>query len=293
MATELLAPQASRPRARIEPRPEFAGILRNEETFATGASDGVSERVNGWFDRLLLQSGLDLSPTVLLLLSVCAALAAGGAAFVIQEQPLSAALGALLGSAVPIVATVVLRARRQTRLLKQMPGLVDELARAARTGRSLEQCLDVVARDTPEPLGDELRRCTRKLKLGVRLDAALRELPLRTGLVGMHVLVTALVVHRQSGGDLVQVLERLSRTVRDRIAYLGRLRTATAANRATAVLMLVLPPLILAFYVFRDGDYLDKLLGTAWGRTTFFGAIGLQVVGSFFVARILRNSRRT
>ena len=78
----------------------------------------------------------------------------------------------------------------------------------------------------------------------------------------------------------------------DRLAFHGRLKAATAASRATAVLMLVLPPVVLAFYLFRDGDYLDKLTATFWGRATLGAAIALQILGTFFVRRILKNSQR-
>ena len=292
MTTELRIEPQRRTRRAIESRPEFADILRTEETFSTGESDDVGERVNGWFDRLMLQSGLEFSPTVLLLLTICSAMAVGGACFVAQEHPLAAAIGAGLGALLPIGGAMFARSRRQSTLLKQMPPMVDELARAARTGRSLEQCLQLVARDTPAPLGTELKSCARRLRLGTRLDVALRDLPERTGLTSANVLVMALCVHHQTGGDLVLVLERLARTIRDRLAFFGRLKVATAASRATAVLMLVLPPIVLGFYLFRDGDYLDKLTATFWGRATLIGAIVLQLIGTFFVRRILKNSQR-
>src|SRR5690606_1470899 len=127
-------------------------------------------------------------------------------------------------------------------ILDQLPPMIDELARAAKTGRSLENCLGQVAHDTPNPLGAELRDCTRKLALGLSIDDALKELPHRTGLVAASVLATALSIHRQTGGDLVRVLARLSQTLRTRIQFQGRLKAATAASRATAILMIALPP---------------------------------------------------
>ncbi|MEX0702850.1 MAG: type II secretion system F family protein [Planctomycetales bacterium] len=277
----------------IERRPEFARILRDEREYATGRSADVADRVNGWFDALMVQSGLEIAPAVLLFLCVVGALAAGGLAFVLQENLLTTGVAAAFGFVLPVLGAVFARARRQKKILAQMPGMVEELARAARTGRSIEQCLHLVAADTPAPLGTELSLCSRKLKLGLGFDVALQELPERTGIVSLNVLAMALSVHQQSGGDLVRVLERLSRTIRDRIHFLGRLKVATTASRATAVLMLVLPPLILAFFVFRDPDYLSRLLDSSWGRTTLLIAIGLQIVGSAWVLRILKTSQRT
>jgi tight adherence protein B len=118
-------------------------------------------------------------------------------------------------------------------------------------------------------------------------------LPRRTGLSSLNVLVMALTVHQEAGGDLVSVLERLARTIRDRLMFLGRLRVATTASRATAILMIMLPPGILAFFIFRDPDYMTNLLSSTWGQRTMILAVVLQIVGSTWVMRILKNSQHT
>lgn len=279
--------------APIKPQPGFAGILRTEETFARPDGQGLGQSINGWFDRLMVQSGLEISPGVLLMLCFLCSLALGGALFVWQENFLSTAFAALMGGCLPLAATVFARARRQNEILTQMPAMVGELARAARTGRSLEQCLQLVADDTPAPLGMELKRCSHRMQLGMGLPQALEELPPRTGVVSLNVLVTALVVHHQTGGNLVTVLERLQQTIRDRISFLGRLRTATSASRATAIMMLVLPPGILTFFSIRDPEYFNNLMQSNWGRWSTLLAVVLQIIGSLWVIRILQNSKRT
>jgi tight adherence protein B len=103
----------------------------------------------------------------------------------------------------------------------------------------------------------------------------------------------ALVVHATSGGDLISVLERLSRTIRARSLYLARLRASTAASRATAILMLVIPPLVLAFFMFRDPDYFSKLIAIKWGRIVTLLAAGLDLVGVVWVLRVIKNSQQT
>ncbi len=276
----------------INSRPDFAGILRDQETFKSGDA-GVSNDINGWFDRLMIQSGWRASPSAVLALCLLLSVALGGGVFVLQENPLTAALAFIIGSTIPVLIAILMRSRRQRELNRQLPGMIDELSRAARAGRSLEQCLQMVANDTPAPLGAELKLCTRRIELGLPVQSALAELPLRTGLVGVKVLTTALAVHRQTGGDLIQVLERLSRTIRDRQEFQGRLQAQTAASRATALLMIVLPPAILAFFVFRDPAYLPNLLDSPWGSRSLVLAIALMFVGILWVMRILRSSTKT
>ncbi|MCA9072301.1 MAG: type II secretion system F family protein [Planctomycetaceae bacterium] len=277
----------------IKPQPGFADIVRSDETYARPDGQGMGQQLNGWFDKLMLQSGLEISPGTLLMLCFLCSLTLGGALFVLQENLLSTAFAAIIGGILPVVATIIQRVRRQREILRQMPAMVGELARAARTGRSLEQCLQLVANDTPAPLGTELQRCAQRMQLGMSIPVALGELPERTGVVSINVLVTALVVHHQTGGNLVTVLERLQQTIRDRLTFLGRLRTATSASRATAIMMLVLPPGILAFFIFRDPEYFNTLMESTWGRWSTIVAVGLQIIGSIWVIRILQNSQRT
>jgi len=277
----------------IRSRPEFAGILRDDRTFASGDADDTAQRLNGWFDTLMVQSGLQIGPTVLLLLCLLGALTLGGAVFVVQENLLAMAVSAGMGCVLPIVVAIIARSRRQKNILEQLPEMIDELARAARTGRSLEHCLQLVADDTPHPLGGELQLASRRVQMGIGVGESVRDLPRRTGVVSLNVLVMALVVHGQTGGDLVSVLERLSRTIRDRIALWGRLRAATIASRATAVLMISIPPAVLMFFLFRDPEYFTKLMSSGWGRGMTISAIVLQIIGSAWVLRILKQSRRS
>ncbi|WP_437192585.1 type II secretion system F family protein [Planctomicrobium sp. SH527] len=276
----------------IKPHSEFAGILREDERFSVENDTSVGNQINGWFDRLMLQSGLEIAPGTMLILSVFTGLTFAGFVFVWQENFLTMAMMGFIGFLLPSVIAMLMRSRRQSLILRQMPPMIEELARAARTGRSLENCLGIVAYDTPNPLGAELRHCTRKLALGLKLDESLQELPKRTGLVATSVLATALSVHRQTGGDLVAVLSRLAMTLRDRIQFQGRLKAATAASRATAILMITLPPAIIAFFVFRDPNYLTELFDSTWGLRTTIIAFVLEVIGVVWVIRVLQTSQR-
>lgn len=278
----------------IESMPAFADILGDRETFAVSDEEGgVGDAMNRWFDRLMIQSGMETTPSMMLALCLFFGLAFGGAIFVVQENLLTAALLALVGSAAPIGTAMVVRFRRSRKMMEQLPAMIDELARAAKTGRSIEQCWELVAHDTAAPLGDELMDCARRMRMGEDLPSALRDLPLKTGLVTLNILVTALSVHQQTGGDLVSVLERLSETIRDRLLFLGRLRAATTGSRATAALMLFLPPAIITFFSLRDPDYLPRLMQSPWGQGVTIGAVVMEVIGSLWILKILGNSQRT
>jgi tight adherence protein B len=275
------------------PPADFSGILKDQETFGTGRGDDTSDRINSWFDTLMLQTGWNLAPSSVLMLSLLSAVALGGLVFVLQENFLTTAVAGLLGFLVPTVVAMIARSRRQTQMMQQIPAMLEELARAAKTGRSVEQCVQLVAHDTQNPLGHELQLAAGRLKMGLPLRDALRDLPHRTGLMTFNLLATTLTVQQQTGGDLVTVLTRLSQTVRDRLLFLGRLRASTAASRATATLMLILPPAVLTFFVLRDPDYLTNLLNSRWGWNATVLAVVLSLIGTVWVLRILKDSERT
>ena len=276
----------------IDRRPEYADILKDEERYGIENAEDVGSRINGWFDRLMIQSGINIAPSLMLALCAVCAIFVAAFMFVLQENLLTTALGGLLGAMLPIAWAAFARARRQKSIMEQMPGMVEELARASRTGRSLENCFLMVAEDTPHPLGHELQLCGRKLQMGLTMREALRDLPDRTGVRSLSVFTMALALHQETGGDLIHVLERLSRTVRDRMLFLGRLRAATAASRATALLMILLPVFVIGFFLFRDPNYLTNLLSSSWGSFSLILAIILQVIGSIWVIRILQSSSR-
>lgn len=200
----------------IEPRPEFANILKLEETYSTGESDRAAERINRRFDRLMRQSGVSMAPGVVLRLCILGAITLSGTAFLIWENFLLTAVAAELGALLPISALMLLRARRQSKLRKQMPPMIDAFARVARGGYSWPRCLEIVAADTPAPLGDEIRQAVRRWEMGLGVDGALGELPERTGLPSMGMLVATLNIHDRVGGDLENALENLAKRVRER-----------------------------------------------------------------------------
>lgn len=276
----------------LERRPEFAGLLRDDERFATGEGTGVSESVNSWFDQLLLQSGIQTSPTLWLAGCFVSTLACGGMAFVFSENMISTVFFAAIGMILPLGITVSLRNRRQAAIMSQLPGMADELARSARAGRNLEQSLMIVAGDTPSPLGDELKVSARRMEMGLDVGNAVRDLAERTGVSTLTMFSSALSLHQDTGGDLILVLERLATAVRDRLHFVARQQAATVASRWGAAMMVMIPFCVMMLYTVWYPDYLGRLVESTAGRTSLWLGIAGLLTGSFFVYRILARSAR-
>jgi tight adherence protein B len=196
-------------RLRIEPQPQFAKILRVEEAYASPDSATAAARINGRFDRLVIQSGTSAAASVVLRLCILGGVALGGTVFVVTENLLWTAIGLALGAFLPVYVLLVARARRVRKLDRQIPVLIDGLEHAARNGRGLAQCLEIVATETPAPLGDEIGRGVRRMRMGIGIEAAFADVPERTGSPQIATVVSALAEHDRTGCDLVDQLERL------------------------------------------------------------------------------------
>ncbi len=276
----------------LERLPEFAGLLREDTQFARGDSTGVGESVNGWFDELMIHSGIRTSPSLWLGLCVLSALAVGGTIFIVTERPFVTSMAAAIGLFIPIIHAMYSRTRRQKLIMDQLPGMSEELARCARSGRNLEHSFMLVAADTPAPLGDELRISARRIEMGIDVGRAVKDLAARTGVSTLTMFSSALAVHQDTGGDLISVLERLAMAVRDRLHFVSRQRAATIASRMGAIMMVIIPVLVMGFYLFRDPAYLNTLLNSYWGRLSLGLGVFLQVIGCLLVFRILKRSSR-
>ena len=286
----MIAP--NHPLPTLERRPEFAGLLRENQQFATGSGKGMSESVNGWFDRLMLQSGIETSPMLWLALCLLSALAFGGMAFVLLERAVPVAFFAFFGLLVPVGMAIGLRNRRQTAIMAQLPGMADELARSARAGRNLEQSLLLVAGDTPAPLGSELKMSARRMEMGMDVASSVRDLADRTGVSTLTMFSSALALNQDTGGDLIMVLERLATAVRDRLHFVARQRAATVSSRWGAAMMVIIPFIVMVIYTVWYPDYLARLTDSYAGRISLWLGIAGLLTGSFFVYRILARSAR-
>ncbi|MDA1165118.1 MAG: pilus assembly protein TadB, partial [Planctomycetota bacterium] len=133
----------------IESLPAFSNILRDQELFGTKDDEGLGNSINNWFDALMIQSGIGVGPSVMLFLCALSGSTLGALVFILQENPLSAILVTVLGFMAPVIVAMGMRQRRQKLMMALLPAMIDELARAAKTGRSIEQCWDMVANDSP------------------------------------------------------------------------------------------------------------------------------------------------
>jgi tight adherence protein B len=241
-----------------------------------------------WFERMVRETGLGMTATeAVLLLILCGAVLAGGM-FIWNEQPLTAAVGMMLGMAAATVYLIVRRMRHIKLLQEQLPTALDMLARGLRAGQSLDEALELVGQRSPQPLAKEFRFCAHQLAMGLSMPAVMRSLVDRVRLFDVRIFTTTLAVHRQTGGNVAKVLERLASVIRDRLNYRRQLRATTGAGRLSAILIAMIGPLLFVYLFWFHPQYLQAMLDSSLGRTLLMVAILLEVTGLVWTARLLK-----
>jgi tight adherence protein B len=249
---------------------------------------GPMGRFDHWLAELIRDSGAGWHPTSAVLLAIFCGVVAAGTLFLWQEEPLAAALGLGLGLVLPAAYLMHRRRTRIRQLQEQLPAALDMLARAVRAGQSLDQALLMVGQQTSEPLAAEFRRSARHLEMGLAMASVMRSLVNRVRLHDVRIFTTTLTVHRQTGGNIASVLERLAGVVRDRLSYRRQLRVATGASKASAILVAVVGPSVFLFFFFFRPDYIHTMLHSPLGQSLLIAAAILELVGLVWTARLLR-----
>jgi tight adherence protein B len=183
--------------------------------------------------------------TVGQLLALCAGLGLGlGALGTWLAGPVLGVPTALIGAATPLAGVHLRRRARQEQFLAQLPGAFELMARVLRSGHSVAQALQAVVESSEPPIAGDLADCQKQLNLGLRPEVSFQELARRSGLVEMRIFVMALLIQRQVGGNLSDVLERLAMLVRARLRLRDQVKALTAEGRLQGLTLLVLPFLI-------------------------------------------------
>ena len=189
-------------------------------------------------------------------------------------------------SIVPVVYIRMKRNQRMRKIEEMLPDAIDLFTRAMRAGHNIHSGLQVLADETPEPLGGEFKKLAEDLTLGSTVGEALHGLGDRVPLLDMRFFSTGVVLQRETGANIVTVMENLSAVIRERLQLRARLRSHTAQQRFSAALLCSLPVVMgVAFYFLRY-DYISPLWLTPLGSRFLIYGIVSELAGIFFVRKV-------
>ena len=287
-AVALLVRDAVRPDKDIERR--LKPVL--EELQSVGIKLPEDEDVGGLVDRgfykLIEDSGSPLDGQTALVLVVGMAIVGCAAPLTLLEHPLAAAGGLLLGAVLPLCWWSLRRTRRFGAMRKVLPETLELLSDGVRAGQTLEQATELVAEQGPKPLNKEFEYCASQLRLGHSPVAVLRKMARRVPLAEFKIFSTAVVVHRQTGGNLGLLAQRLAGSARDRSEFHGHVRAVTAGHRMSVLALTIGTVAAVAVLASLQPEYLKSFTEHPWGYPLLVIAAVLQVTGMLWVCRILR-----
>jgi len=239
-------------------------------------------------DRLLIQSGLQLSVAGFLGYNIMAVLGGLSIAVLMNLSGLmTLACTALLGS-IPVLLILSARRKRIAKIEQQLPDAIDLMARALKAGHAFSGALQMVAEEGPEPIAEEFSVTFDEINYGIALQEALMSLSLRIPITDLRYFVIAVLIQRESGGNLSELLENISSLIRARLKLLGTIRVLSAEGRLSAWILSCLPFALAAVINLVNPGFLSVLFTDSIGPTLIGGALTMMVVGIFIMSRIIK-----
>ena len=197
-------------------------------------------------------------------------------------------IGFALGFAIPFIYLNVKRTRRMRSFEEQFPEGLDLIARALKAGHAFATGLKMVADEMPEPVGPEFRKTFDEQNFGLPLKDALENLTHRVPLLDVRFFATAVLIQRETGGNLAEILENLGHVVRERFKILRQVRVYTAHGRFTGYVLLALPAVLCIALSFINPDHMNLLFRERMGQMMLLGALGLQTMGYLWIKQVIK-----
>jgi tight adherence protein B len=197
-------------------------------------------------------------------------------------------LAAAVGAALPFLLLIRARSRRMRQFEEQFPEALDLLARALRAGHAFQTAMGMVGDELKEPVGPEFKKTFDQQNFGLPLRDSLHQLSERVPLLDVRFFVTAVLIQRETGGNLSEILDNLAHVVRERFKILRQVRTHTAHGRFTAIVLLALPPFLAAALTFIAPDHMELLFRHEMGQMILLIAIVMQAIGFVWIRKVIK-----
>lgn len=237
--------------------------------------------------RLIEQADVNIRPLQLVLMCLGLAVVSGGLAWFLRGSLLVSMVAGSLAAAAPILYVNQMRKRRLKLFLEQLPDALELITRALRAGHAFTSALQTVATEMPDPIAKEFRRASEETNLGMSLKASLEHLTERIPLLDLKLAVTAVMIQRETGGNLAEILENIAEVIRERFKILGQVRVYTAQGRMTGWIIGSIP-FALALYIYVvNPEYIHLLFTHPLGKMMLIGGLIMEGLGVLLIRKII------
>lgn len=240
-----------------------------------------------WFEHRLVQAGIPMRGSEFLV--ICGGLAALAALFLsfLSGNLLFGLVGAVGGFVGPVLFLRIKIDRRTAAFNNQLGDALVLIANSLRTGYSFMQAVEMVSREMPRPIGDEFARVLKEMNLGVATEEAMNNLAKRVNSDDLDLVITAVLIQRQVGGNLAEVLDNIAGTIRERVKIKGKIKTLTAQGRISGIIIGLLP-IAVGFVIYLiNPEYIKVLFSHPTGRAMLAAGVVSQLLGMVIIRKII------
>jgi len=273
---------ASSPNAKAANEPTLLSTPLND------VPNVMEEFVKRFFNlrAFLQQADTQLTPAKFIVISVTIGVVTMFVLPLVRVPLILAPLGLLMGF-IPLIALMFKRKRRLAAFGKQLPEALELIGRALRAGHSLASGFKLVADEMGAPIATEFERCYEAQNLGVTLEDAIEEMTNRVPNLDLRFFATAVVLQRQTGGDLAEILDKIGYLVRERFKIWGQIQALTGEGRLSGIVLLALPPGLFVVMYYLNPGYSMTLFTDPMGHQMLIGAVILQILGALVIRKIV------
>jgi len=259
-----------------------AGPLPALERMISGTERGSA------FGRWIEQSGLKVSISGVLLIAAVSGAICAILVTMLTRSPFGIPAGFAIGFALPFMFLKFKRTKRLRAFEEMFPEALDLIARALKAGHAFATGLKMAADELEEPVGPEFRKTFDEQNFGLPLKDALENLTLRIPILDVRFFATAVLIQRETGGNLSEILENLAHVVRERFKILRQVRVYTAHGRLTGYVLLALPAVLSIALMFINPDHMNMLFREHIGQILLMVAIGMQIAGYIWIKQVVK-----
>jgi tight adherence protein B len=268
---------------------EDLALVRDEMLSKIPAFDNLLRRSSkiSQLQNVLAQAGVEMRAGTVLLLSMLSAVTLAVITLFVGKSALFAWVALMLGAVLPYAYASFRRTRRFNKFEELFPEAIDTLARAVRAGHAFTTAIELIANEISDPVAAEFRMLFEEQKFGMPVRDALLNLADRVPLVDVKFFVTAVMLQRETGGNLAEILDNLSYMIRERFKILRQVRVFTAQGRLTMMLLMMLPPAVVVVMLIMNPNFIRPLFDDPIGHTLIVAGLLLQTLGYFVIRKII------
>ncbi|MDR7426271.1 MAG: type II secretion system F family protein [Armatimonadota bacterium] len=200
---------------------------------------------------------------------------------------LAALLLGIIGVLTPLLWARLRKLRRRAAFNRQLPDALQTIANSLRAGHGFTQGMAAVANDLPAPISAEFARALREMNLGSTVEDVLMRMAYRMQSLDFDLAVSGILINRQIGGNLAELLDHITATIRERVFLKNFIRVRTAQQRLSAIIIAITPAVLLAIFLIGVPEYMSYLLFTDAGRSMLAVSLFMQLLGAYFLRRIV------